>query len=145
MDIFGSGEERDILLNLIEQKGLSKTITIHNPVSDLSQIYAQSSIYVLTSRYEGFPMVLLEAMSFGLPIVSYQCQCGPADLISNAYDGFLIKEGDTEAFIEKLSFLMDDFDMRKIISNHTLEKINEYHQDIIMSKWEILFKQIKRV
>lgn len=139
LDIYGSGEERDNLLNLIEQKGLSKTITIHNPVSDLSQIYAQSSIYVLTSRYEGFPMVLLEAMSFGLPIVSYQCQCGPADLISNAYDGFLIKEDDTEAFIEKLSFLMDDFDMRKIISNNTLEKINKFRQDIIMSKWEILF------
>ena len=145
LDIYGSGEERDNLLSLIAQKGLSKTITIHNSVSDLSQIYAQSSIYVLTSRYEGFPMVLLEAMSFGLPIVSYQCQCGPADLISNGCDGFLIKENDVDAFIEKLSLLMDDYNMRKTISNNTMGKIKGFCQDIIMSEWERLFMQIVSV
>lgn len=142
LDIYGSGEERGNLLNLIEQKGLSKTITIHNSVSDLSQIYVQSSIYVLTSRYEGFPMVLLEAMSFGLPIVSYQCQCGPADLISNGCDGFLIEENDVDTFIEKLSLLMDDFNVRRMISNNTMRKINKFRQEFIMPIWEELFEQI---
>ena len=87
-------------------------------------------------------MVLLEAMSFGLPIVSYQCQCGPADLISNGCDGFLIEENDVDAFIEKLSLLMDNFNVRRMLSNNTMEKINNFRQEFIMPIWEELFEQL---
>lgn len=142
LDLYGGGEDRDALLQQIQQLGLSESVAIHEPVSDLSRVYASASIYVMTSRYEGFPMVLLEAMSYGLPIVSYKCQCGPCDLISDGKDGFLVEEGDAQGFAEKLVKVMNDEELRKSISLKTEEKINSFTRVRIMSKWEALFKRL---
>lgn len=142
LELYGRGEEKNALLQQIQQLGLSKSVTIHEPVSDVSRVYTSASIYVMTSRYEGFPMVLLEAMSYGLPIVSYKCQCGPRDLISNGKDGFLVEEGDAQGFVEKLVELMNDEELRKSVSLKTEEKINGFTRMRIMSKWEALFERL---
>jgi glycosyltransferase involved in cell wall biosynthesis len=79
---------------------------------NIEEKYAESSIFVLSSRYEGFGMVLIEAMSFGIPCVSFDCNYGPSDIIKDNEDGFLIKNGD-EKFCRKLQELMKDENLRK--------------------------------
>lgn len=142
LDLYGGGEDKNALLQQIQQLGLSEAVTIHEPVSDVSKVYTSASIYAMTSRYEGFPMVLLEAMSYGLPIVSYKCQCGPRDLISDGEDGFLVEEGDAQGFEEKLIKVMNDEELRKSVSLKAEEKINSFTRVHIMAKWEALFKYL---
>lgn len=142
LNIYGSGEEKKYLMALIRDKGLTNAVIIHDPIPDLSKVYSQSSIFVLTSRYEGFPMVLLEAMSHGLPIVSYKCKCGPTDLITNDVDGILIEEDDQVTFIQELTMLMESVEKRKRISDQSLIKIEKFSRAKIMNQWEKLITQM---
>jgi hypothetical protein len=81
---------------------------VHGAYLELPEIMSQASIFVLTSRFEGFPMVLLEAMTIGLPVVSYDCPTGPSELIVDGRNGYLVPNGDAETFAERLSDLMQD-------------------------------------
>ncbi|HEN3664405.1 TPA: glycosyltransferase, partial [Yersinia enterocolitica] len=90
------------------------------------ELYNQSGIYVMTSRFEGFPMVLLEAKASGLPIIAYDCDTGPSELIMDNEDGYLVPFADSNTFIEKLLFLMNDEDLREAMSLKSLENAEKY-------------------
>ena len=96
----------------------------------------------MTSRFEGFPMVLLEAMSFGLPSVSYSFKCGPKDAIKDGINGFLVEEGDKVAFAKKINILMKDQALRKQMGNKAHEATQKYTYKIIMQKWIDLFQNV---
>ena len=108
----------------------------------MEEKYAESSIFVLSSRYEGFGMVLIEAMSFGIPCVSFDCNYGPSDIIKDGEDGFLIKNGDEKDFAQKLQELMRDENLRKEMGEKARVNVERFLPEHVVKKWDELFKKI---
>lgn len=142
LKIFGSGELYFQILDMIKEKGLEKNIEVLNPTSRIYDELLDSSIFVLTSRYEGLPMVLLEALSCGLPVVSFDCQCGPKDLISDGINGFLVENGNIEDFAKKIILLMENKELRKEMGKKARFTANQYSEEKIMNQWVELFKTL---
>ena len=101
-----------------------------------------SSIFVFSSRYEGFGLVLVEAMSCGLPVVSFACPCGPRDIINDGENGFLIEPGDVDSFSESIQNLMKNPALRNKMSEKAFNSVEKYSLDSIMKKWCLLFESI---
>ena len=139
LDIIGDGEERETLQCLIYHYGLEKTITLFKPMKEIAQAYCGASLLVLTSRYEGLPMVLLEAQTFGLPIVAFQCKCGPKDIVEEGKTGFLVEEGNIREFAQKMALVMSDEELRKQMGRNAQTASLRYKEDSIMEKWMKLF------
>lgn len=143
LKIVGDGEMYANLKKRIENYGLSDCIELIGPTKNVEVLYQESSMYLMTSRYEGLPMVLIEAQSFGLPIVSFACKCGPKDVVSDGVDGFLTEEGDIDAFASRICTLIEDEELRKRMSREALRASKRYELDTIMGKWDTLFKELK--
>lgn len=139
LHIIGSGNDKEKLIAQIQSAELQKQVFIYPPEKNIVQRYLNSSLYVMTSRYEGFPMVLLEAMHFGLPCVSYAYPCGPSDIIRNNEDGFLIQEGDEQNFARKTISLLKSKELRKQMGERAEINIQRYSCDVIMQQWINLF------
>jgi glycosyltransferase involved in cell wall biosynthesis len=119
-------------------------VTFHEPVSDIQSKYAASSIMVLPSRSEGFGMVLIEAMACGVPCVSFDCPCGPADIISDGDDGYLISNGDIEQFAAKVILLIEDEALRKRMGQSARQNVKRFLPPAIVAQWDQLFKSVRR-
>ena len=104
---------------------------------------SNSSIYVLSSIYEGLPLVIIEAMSCGLPVISYTCPCGPKDVIEDEKDGFLVNVNDEIELAKKINILIENEKLRKQMSDAAIIKANKYNIDNITSKWMKLFTKLK--
>ena len=109
---------------------------------DIIQEYLNSSILAMSSRYEGLPMVLLEAQAAGLPIVSFACKCGPTDVIEDGVTGYLVPEGDIDALAAKLKQLMDDEGLRQKMGSAAFKASERYELETIMKKWTDLFQRL---
>ena len=136
--IVGDGPLRQQLQQQIQRLGLSDSVRLLRPTSDIQALYLQSSVFVLTSRYEGLPMVLLEAQACGLPIVAFACQCGPRDIITDGSDGFLIAEKKRLLFAQQLSTLMQDPALRQRMGEAARQSSLRFSEDCIMQQWESL-------
>lgn len=140
--IAGDGEDKQLLLDKIKMLNL-KNVELLPSTPHVNELYDQSSIYVMTSRFEGFPMVLLEAKASGLPIVAYDCDTGPSELIINHDDGFLIPFDDNNTFTCKLALLMNDDDLRESMSIMSLKNAEKYKIEVaIGDKWKRLIESI---
>lgn len=140
--IAGDGEDRQFLLDKIKTLNL-KNVKLLRSTPHVSDLYDQSDIYVMTSRFEGFPMVLLEAKASGLPIIAYDCDTGPSELIINNEDGFLIPFSDSNAFARQLILLMNDNDLRESMSLRSLKNAERYKIEVaIGDKWKSLIERI---
>ena len=128
-------------MGLIEEYNLVSFVVIHGPVKNIGEIYCNSSCFVLASRYEGFGMVLLEAMSYGLPIISYDCKCGPKDLINNGLNGFLVPEGNIEELANTIMRLISNRDMMIEMGRNAKVESQQYEREVIMQKWIDLFEK----
>jgi len=142
LNIYGHGSLKSMYEHLIIQLGLEDTVVIHDSTKDIQQVYLEHSILAMTSRYEGLPMVLLEGQVFGLPLVSYVCKCGPKDIISDGYNGYLVEEGDILPMADKLMILMKDEELRKRMGINSKLNSNNYSEDVIMKKWIALFDHL---
>lgn len=142
LQIVGDGELREQLQNNIRELGLSNQINIGRAEKDMVSVYKDASILAMSSRYEGLPMVLLEAQAAGLPIVSFECKCGPKDVIENGVDGFLVEDGDIEQLAQKLVVLMQDANLRKQMGSAAYAHSDRYSEERIMKQWTDLFDEV---
>lgn len=142
LDIFGQGEWRDRLREQIKELGISQTARINPPTSRIGEEYARSSLAVMSSNYEGFPMVMIEAMAGGLPVVSFDFKCGPKDIIEHGVNGMLVPNGDIPGLAQALMQVMGDGAYRKKLSDNARRIVDTYSEERIMQKWINLFNSI---
>jgi len=109
--------------------------------ANIFEEYQSSSIFALSSRYEGLPMALLEAQAAGLPSVAFDCKCGPRDIIADGVNGFLIAESDVDAFALALKTLMDNLELRQTMGNNAYNNSRSYSIGTIMATWTALFER----
>lgn len=144
VDIFGDGHKEHFLRKLIKKYNIQDSFQIHQSTPHIKEEYAKSSIFVMTSRYEGLPMVLIEAMGLALPPVTFTFKCGPKDTIEHNKTGYLVKLFDTKGFAHTLKKLMDSEELRKQIGQAAQKEVREkYNKKTIMDKWIKLFKELK--
>jgi glycosyltransferase involved in cell wall biosynthesis len=142
--IYGRGPLRKRLVRLVDELGLAGNVTIARPVERIGEAMARASILALSSRFEGFPMVLLEAMSVGLPVVSFDCPTGPREIVEHRRNGLLVPEGDVDAMAAAIVELIDDEDLRRRCSEGALRTAQRYSLDAIGARWEALITQLSR-
>jgi len=141
LNIYGGGDAEKYK-RLAKQKGISKTFVCNGPVHDIASKYAENSIFVLSSRYEGFGLVLVEAMACGVPVVSFACPCGPRDIISDCKNGLLVENGNISQLAEKIIYLIEHQEKRIKMGIKAKESLSLFQMDIIGAQWEALFNQI---
>lgn len=132
--IIGDGEEKENLYNIIQKYRLQKVEMIPYQ-KDIDQWYMRASIFALSSRYEGFVLVLIEAMAKGLPVVSFNCKEGPAELVEDKINGYLVDEEDIEGFAEKLKCLMKDEDAQKRFSENAIHNLYKFDSTRVIAEW----------
>lgn len=142
LDIFGEGFYKDSLTRQIKDRKLEHSITIHPFTQNITQEYLNSSILALSSNYEGFGLVLIEAMSLGVPCVSFDCPFGPSEIIRNQEDGLLVKNGDIQGFANALCHLIEHEAERKAFGKRAKQNITRYSLRNIMPQWEMLFHKL---
>ena len=142
IEIFGDGDLKTTLNNKITEYNLSDSMKIHNPTDKIFDEYNNSSIYVLSSRFEGFPLVLLEAMSCGLPCVAFDCPHGPSDIITHGEDGLIVPLGDIRKLAEAIEWMITHREERLRMSNNARLKAQRYTAEAIMPQWVEFFEKI---
>jgi glycosyltransferase involved in cell wall biosynthesis len=139
--IFGNGN-RVPYQKIADQLDLGESVHLMPATDDIAEEFSKSSIYIMSSRYEGFGLVLAEAMSCGLPCVSFDCPYGPREIISDGEDGFLAEDGNIEDMAQKMRKLMSDAELRKTMGTKALHNIVRYEPETIMAQWIKLFQNI---
>lgn len=142
LDIFGEGSKKDLLQKKINENKLDQVITLKGVTRNVQQELLTSDFYVMSSRYEGLPMVLLESIANGLPIVSFDCPTGPAEIIENNDCGILVLNGNIKDLSEKIISMIENVDVRKKMSTIAIEKAKKYSIELIMRQWEQLFTEM---
>jgi glycosyltransferase involved in cell wall biosynthesis len=139
--IWGGGKGIGKLRQQAEELGIAGSAHVMGFTSKLHEEFASSSLYVMSSRKEGFPMVLLEAMGVGLPVVSYDCPTGPRDIIREGVDGYVVPDGDGDALAAAMGRLMDDAEARKAFGAAAVEGAARYDIASIAGRWEALLAE----
>ena len=142
LDIYGSGSQRNQLQSLIEELDLGENVHLSGTTNNVSGVLINASVFVLSSIMEGLPLVIVEAMECGVPVVSYQCPCGPKDIITDGKDGFLVPVGDEKMMAERICTLIENEELRRIMGKAAKEKAKQYNIDNITKQWMILFKSL---
>ena len=142
LNVYGEGEDEGRLREIIAGKGLERSFVIHKPTKNIMEKYLESSIYAMSSRFEGFGMVLIEAMACGVPCVSFDCPYGPADVIKDGEDGFIVRYLDSKELADKICFLIENEETRKLMGRKARENIRRYSRETVMRKWTDLFEKV---
>ncbi|WP_455585942.1 glycosyltransferase family 4 protein [Bacteroides sp.] len=141
--IYGDGEQADYQKQADELNLNRETCRLKGSTTQVAEEMAASSIFVLSSRYEGMAMVLGEAMSCGIPPVAFTCPCGPRDIITDGEDGLLVENGNIEQLAEKLNWLIENTNIRKLMGKNATVNVQRFNLEHIMQKWDALFKSIQ--
>lgn len=142
LNVYGEGELSNDFVNTLSQYENHLGITYNNFVSDIFEKYCESSILVVTSIQESFCLVIPEAMSCGLPVVAFDCDYGPSDIITDSYDGYLVKDRNIDVFVNRLSCLIEDKNLRIKLGKQAVKSAQRYRTDIVMPKWIDLFNSL---
>lgn len=144
LHIYGEGPLRTQFEQQIERLKLNTSVFLEGETKTIEKEYAQSSIFALSSHYEGFGMVLAEAEAAGLPLVSFDVPNGPRSIIHHGENGFLVKDGDIKAYAEALLKLMDDVNLRREMGRRAYEDSRQYLPEVVMKQWTDLFEEMVR-
>jgi len=136
--IIGDGADKEALQKRIEGYGLENTVAILPPTDKIEDEYRNASIYVMSSRFEGLPMALIEAKSCGLPIVSFDCPEGPSEIVRDGIDGFLVERDNVELLSAAILKLVESKDLRKRFGSEAVEDIDRFRPERIGVLWDKL-------
>jgi glycosyltransferase involved in cell wall biosynthesis len=134
--ICGNGPQRERLELMVERRGLGGSVTLAEPAHDLGAEMENASIFALSSRWEGLPLVLLEAMGAGMAVVSIDCPTGPADVLDDHVNGLLIRPRTVAALAGGLAEMIDDAELRERCAAGAIETAREYSMDVVGPQWE---------
>lgn len=138
-DIYGEGEERERLEQLIQKKGLCGRLCLRGQVDNLYGLYQNYSFVVMTSRYEGFPMSLLEGLGNGLPLISFDIATGPDEIITSGENGFLVEKDNLDMLVDRMRELMIDPEKRGQMSRESRKRIPDFSMTNFVNQWAALF------
>lgn len=143
-EIYGSSnqDEVDKIRDLINENDLQDRLVIKGLEKNQDLIYGDKGIYVMTSRYEGLPLVLLEAQQYNLPIASFSCPTGPNEIVEDGVNGYLVECYDVEAMSNRLLELMNDKELRNRFSSHAKDNIKKFNKDRIIHQWIDLIEEV---
>ncbi len=140
--ICGEGSLRGPIQEKIDAYGLGGQIILKGRVADMDSVYQSAAMYVMTSRMEGLPMVLLEAKSYGLPLVSFDIMTGPSDIIRHEVNGYLVTDGRIDEMAQCMMQLMNDTELRKRFSDHAVLDMDKFREEKVINKWENLLRSL---
>ena len=141
LNIYGDGTLRDKLQYQIDSNHLSAHVKLCGQTNDINSKLREASFYVMSSHFEGFPMVLVEAMNQGLPCVSFDCPNGPSDIIVNGKNGILVPDQNKDELIKAMTILIQDQNLRKQMGLYASKSTNRFSIEIISQRWEKLFEE----
>jgi glycosyltransferase involved in cell wall biosynthesis len=144
LEIYGKSSENNDLKVLADSLHITNNITFYEPVKNIEEKYLEASFYLMTSRFEGFGMVLIEAMASGLPCVAYDCPCGPRGILSHGEDGFLIENGNALHYVKAVETLIENATVRHEMGIKAKISSEKFHIDSIMHTWNQLFMGLKK-
>lgn len=144
LKIVGDGSERSSLFKLVANNSLQDKVFFTGKLSEdeIKDELLKSDVFVLTSKSESFSLVICEAMNYGVPCVAFDVDVGPREILEDGLTGFLIEDRNIDMMIKKISLLLDNFNLRKEMSNNEMISIKKYHLNNIISKWNSLFINI---
>ena len=141
--IVGDGESKEEIKEAIRSVGIEDQVELLPFSNNIQEHYLSASIFAMPSTYEGFGLVLVEAETCGLPVVSYACPCGPRDIIRHGEDGFLVNPGDKKAFAQHLRQLIESEELRQAMGRAARANSERFALDVIMKQWEQLFEELR--
>jgi len=143
--IYGDGNLRKELEQQIFDAGLNGVINLMGQSNDIYKKLREAAFYIMSSRFEGFPMVLIEAQSQGVPIVSFDCPNGPSDIIENMKNGILVENQNKDALYEGICYMIEHPEERKVMGRKSLDNVNQYSTVVICERWKKLFDEILKL
>ena len=142
LEIFGDGDTTAFEA-LIDKLGIDRNrCKLNGRTSDIEQEYLKSSVAVCSSRFEGFGMIIIEAMVCGLPVVSFDCPWGPRSIIKDGEDGLLVENGHVDKLADAMASLMEDADKRNLFANNAIRNVQRFRIENIANQWRNLFERI---
>lgn len=143
--ILGEGEDRELLENRIKEYNLENYVELKGNVQNVEEFYRKSKMFVLTSRFEGLGIVLIEAKSYKLPIVSFNCDCGPSEIIQNNVNGYLIEKFNIEEMTNRIYTLLADNEKCIEFSNKSDLDMDKFEPKKIVNEWDILINEVIQI
>ena len=142
LEMYGKFDEQHSLQYLAKQLNIENSVRFFEPDPDIATRFLNASVFAFSSRFEGFGMVLIEAMACGVPCVSYDCPCGPSDIIRSGEDGFLVSNHDTDGFTQKLLELIENRELRLKMGAQAKINVKRYLPEVVVKQWDELFKSL---
>jgi len=135
-------ERLEQLWSRIKENHKEWQLKIHHDTKDMEAAYLEGSIFAMTSRFEGFGMVLIEAMSCGLPCIAFDCPYGPREIIEDGKTGYLIPYDNDDMFVERLTYLMEHPEVREQMGRAAKESVKRFSEELVMKKWKQFYESL---
>jgi glycosyltransferase involved in cell wall biosynthesis len=143
LHLYGDGPDEQTLRRRCEQHGLT-TVRFCGRTTDVASVLLHASVYALSSRHEGMPVVLTEALEFGVPCVAFDVSPGVREVVTHGADGIVVSPGNTSRFADGLATLMADHELRRAYGRHGHESVQRYAPDRVVARWEREFRLLDR-
>ena len=139
VNIYGDGNYKDQIEQYIKDRSMEGVVVLKGRTDDVPSVMSEASFFILSSRFEGFGMVLAEAMAQGLPAVSFDCPTGPSDIVKTNVNGILVENQNKEALADAISYMIEHPDERKEMGKRAVDTVKEFSGESIARKWYELF------